>query len=281
MIRPVLFTALMSFALLPGQVRAETVPLSQQITITYDATVIQNAEDNLRVRLADGTLTDYTGPLPDYPLQVGDSFTFTATAQVPTQEFYDNFYAGPIAEDGIYEFAVSSLDPGTDPVTGYIESFSVSTPLQPTLNFGQPTVARVGLVYDYNTDTYYIDPDSSFNSGAYGGPGYIYDAASGTYVPCSGATGCTPSAAYDPVIFGLNGLQGTGSVGALNIPVYSTDPFSAEGQGFFDLLFSGSWSLPTYSASSGTPVPAPGMLVLFGLGAFGAFRLRKGQQALA
>ena len=264
---------------LPGIALAQESDVSRVVTIRFDGTVTQSAQDTLTIRRQDGSLVEYSGDLPSYPLKVGDDFSFTAEAVLPTRAFYDTTYAGPVAEDGIYRLRLTSPDAGTSPVTGYIESFSVSSPLQPTLNLGQLPDASLSVVYDYGTDSYSLDGGENFFSGSYGAPGYIYDADSATYLPCSGPQACRATAADDPVIFGLQGEGGGTQLSTSGIRVNSTDPSSGMGTGFFDLIFSGGWNLPTYpaqSSSGATPVPAPGMLVLFGAGAAGlAWRRRR------
>lgn len=262
----------------PALAQAE---LTRKVTISFDATVAQSAPDTLQVRDASGTLSDYTGALPNYPLSVGDRMTFTIDAELPTRAFYDSYYQGTPSSDGLYNLTLrdaQSLGGVSGPFIG-ISNFEVSDPLQPTLNFGQPTTARLGVVYDYNTDSYTLDPGVGFVSGAYGAPGFLYDAATGQFTSCSGAQACRGSAGVDPVIFNLFGNPDFSTISANGIRVSSTDPASPTGTGFFDLLFSGSWSLPVFgvAGSSGgpTPVPEPSMLLLFGAGAGAVFARRR------
>lgn len=263
----------------PALAQAE---LTRKVTISFDATVAQGAVETLQVRDASGALSPYTGALPSYPLQVGDRMTFTIEAELPTRAFYDNYYQGTPASDGLYKLplvdAASTGSGGSGPFVG-ISRFTVSDPLRPTLNFGQPTTARLGVVYDYNTDSYSLDPGVGFVSGAYGAPGFLYDAATGQFTSCSGAQDCRGSAGVDPVIFSLFGNADFSAISANGIRVNSTDPTSPTGMGFFDLLFSGSWNLPVFGAAGtsggGTPVPEPSMLLLFGAGAGAVFSRRR------
>jgi hypothetical protein len=122
------------------------------------------------------------------------------------------------------------------------------------------------IVYDYNTDTYSIEGGGNFASGAYAGPGYIYDAATGSYLPCSGGAACNTSASQNPVLSSIAAGAGNSatSIQSGNFPVRSTDLFSGTGTGFFSWLFTGSWNLPQFGGA--TAVPEPGMLGLFGGG---------------
>lgn len=246
---------------------AQTAPISRTIPVTFTGTVTGSAGNSLMVRQPDGSMTPYAGPLPDYPYAVGDAVTISFNATLPTREFYDSVYAGQKAADGIYRITVSSpyYNGGTAPGgIGNSTAADVSGPISPALNSGQPTNTRMTIVYDYNTDSYAIEGSGSFVSGAYSLPGYLYDAASGAYLLCgtSGQPGCLPSASYDPILSSLSGGADGSRVNVANVRVLSTDPASGTGTGVFSLSFLGSWSLP--QAGGATPVPEPGMLLLFG-----------------
>ncbi len=246
---------------------AQTAPISRTVPITFTGVVSSSASDTLMVRQPDGSLTPYTGPLPDYPYAKGDAVSISFNATLPTREFYDSVYTGQKAADGIYRITVSSpyYNGGTAP--GGIGNSTVADllgPIDPALNSGQPTNTRMAIVYDYNTDSYAIEGSGSFFSGAYSAPGYLYDAVSGTYRLCgvSGQPSCLPGAGYDPILTALSGGADGTSVNLGNVRVLSNDPSGPVGTGFFSLAFLGSWNLPQYGGA--TQVPAPGMLGLFG-----------------
>jgi hypothetical protein len=130
-------------------------------------------------------------------------------------------------------------------------------------------------VYNYNTDSYSIESGGNFGSAYYAGPGYLYDAASGSYVACSGISTCTGNAGTDPVIFNLAGSADGSAISTGGITINSNDPTSGTGTGFFSWLFGGSWNLPQFSGGA-NEVPEPGSLLLFGgATAFIARRRRK------
>jgi len=267
---------------LPAQ--AQTAPISRTIPVTFTGTVTSSAADTIMVRQPDGILTHYTGPLPDYPYAVGDQVTISFDATLPTKAFYDTVYAGQIAADGIYHVTVTSpyYNGGTSP--GGIGNSTVADvlgPIDQTLNFGQPTNTRMTLVYDYNTDSYSIDwaQSNPFVSSAYDGPGFVYNAATGQYDLCSDANSCRGSAFADPVIFGIFATGDGSVVRTSNISINSTDTTSGTGMGLFSLAFTGAWNLPAYGGGS-TPVPAPGMALLFAL-ACGALVARRASPKLA
>jgi len=245
---------------------AQTAPISRTIPVTFTGTVTSSAGDTLMVRQPDGSMTPYTGPLPDYPYAAGDAVTISFNATLPTRAYYDSAYAGQKAADGIYRITVSSpyYNGGTAPGgIGNSTEAEVSGPINPALNSVQPTNTRMTIVYDYNTDSYAIEGAGSFFSGAYSLPGYLYDASSGTYLLCgtSGRPSCLPSASYDPILTGLSGGTGGTTVNVGNVRVLSTDPASGTGTGIFNLSFLGSWNLPQFGGA--TQVPEPGMLLLF------------------
>lgn len=251
-------------ALAPLSAQAQTAPISRTIPVTYTGVVSAVAADTMLVRQPDGSLVRYTGPLPDLGYTKGDPVTISFNATLPTRTFYDSgVYRGQLAADGIYRITVANPYYTGGTTAGGIGNSSVadvSGPINPELNFGQPTNTRMTIVYDYNTDSYSIEGNGGFLSSAYAGPGYVYDAATGSYVACGGSIPCRTSQTQDPVLFSL-ASSGT-SITSSNIRINSTDPSSGTGTGFFSWLFSGSWNLPQYGGA--VPVPEPGMMLLYG-----------------
>ncbi|MFM5908846.1 MAG: hypothetical protein ACKOPO_14855, partial [Novosphingobium sp.] len=205
----------------PIAAQAQTAPISRTIDLTFTGVVSSTASDTILIRQPNGTMSTYTGALPDYPYKAGDAVTISFTATVPTRAFYDSSaYQGQVAADGIYRIGVSSpyYNGGTSP--GGIGNSTVadaSGPINPVMNFGQPANTRMTLVYDSNQDSYFIDGSGDFNSGAYGGVmGLVYDAVSQAYKVCNTETTCRTSASSDPVTFGLrqnpDGTMTTGNI---------------------------------------------------------------------
>lgn len=270
---------LLAMASLSAGAAAQTAPISRTVPVIYTGTVTSSASDTIMVRQPDGTLARYTGPLPDFPYKVGYQVTISFDATLPTRAFYDSgVYQGQIAADGIYRIGISSPYYNGGLTPGGVGSGSipeVSGPIGGALNAGQPTNLNMTIVYDYNADTYSIVAAGDFSSGAYAGPGYKFDAASGSYVGCAGGAACTTYAGADPILFGLR-QNADGSIATGNVGIMSTDPGSGTGTGFFSLLFSGSWNLPSFGGGGGaTPVPEPGMLGLFAGAVAVVFRRRR------
>lgn len=257
-----------ALAVAPSLAVAQTAPISRTVQVTFTGVVSSTAADTMLVRQPDGSYTSFAGTLPDLPYLKGDPVTISFDATLPTRAFYDSgAYQGQVAADGIYRITVNNPYYGTSPTgIGNSTSADVSGPINPALNSGQPTNTRMTIVYDYNTDSYSIEGGGNFVSGAYAGPGYIYDAASGSYVPCSGGTACNTSANQDPVLSTIGAGAGNSAttIQSGNFLVRSTDLSSGTGTGLFSWLFTGSWNLPQFGGA--TPVPEPGMLGLFGSG---------------
>jgi hypothetical protein len=257
-------------AMAPARLQAQSAPISRTVQVTFTGVVSSTAADTLLVRQPDGSFTSFAGALPELPYLRGDPVTISFNATLPTRAYYDSgVYQGQIAADGIYRISVANPFYSGGTTAGGIgtsTSADVSGPINPALNFGQPTNTRMTIVYDYNTDTYSIEGGGNFASGAYAGPGYIYDAATGSYLPCSGGVACNTSASQNPVLSSIAAGAGNSatSIQSGNFLVRSTDLFSGTGTGFFSWLFTGSWNLPQFGGA--TAVPEPGMLGLFGGG---------------
>lgn len=267
-----------------SQVEAQVAPVSRTITLTFTGVVSSSAADTILIRQPDGSYSSYTGPLPDIGYNKGEPVSISFNATVPTKAFYDSgTYQGQIAADGIYRITLVSPPYSGGGGPGGIGNSSVadvSGAISPALNSGQTTNTRMTLVYDYNADSFSIE-GGSFASGAYAGPGYLYDAASGSYQPCSGTAlgGCRGVATSDPVLFGLSGSADGTVVSTSRIGIQSTDPTSPTGIGSFLLSFLGSWNLPQFRPGGSTEVPEPGMLVMFGAASLFVARRRRRRPA--
>lgn len=261
----------------PFAASAQTAPLSRTVQVTFTGVVSSTAADTMLVRQPDGSYTSFAGALPDLPYLKGDPVSISFNATLPTRAFYDSgAYHGQVAADGIYRISVANpyYTGGSAGGIGDSTIADVSGPINPVPNSGQPTNTRMTIVYDYNTDSYSIEGGGNFASGAYAGPGYIYDAATGSYTACAGGNACNTSASQDPILSGLGAGAGNSAttIQSGNFLVRSTDLSSGTGTGIFSWLFTGSWNLPQFGGA--TPVPEPGMLLLFG-GASAAIAARR------
>jgi hypothetical protein len=270
-------------------VAAQTAPISRVVPIAFAGVVADDVTNTIKIRQPDGTYANFTGPVPDYPYKKGDAVTISFNATLPTKAFYDpasGAYKGQIAADGIYRIGLSSpaYNGGGGPGgVGNLTVPDVSGSINPAPNFGQPTNARMTIVYDSNADSYSIDfAPNTFIAGQYTGPGFTYDATSSSLSNCYGSA-CGPEPENNQN-FGLNG--NATSVSTSNIGIFGTaagtGPGSGSGAGLFSLLFNGSWNLPTWKSGSGgsTEVPEPGMAVLFGSSAL-ALLMRRRKRVVA
>jgi hypothetical protein len=270
-------------AAMPSQAVAA---LYREIPVTFTGVVANDVAGSIMIRQPDGSSIPYTGPVPDYPYKKGDTVSISFNTILPTQEYYtDPGYTGQIAADGIYRINVFGPgNTGTD-FFGVAPDFDVSGPMTPTSNAGQDlSVNGMTIVYDSNADSYSMDfANSGWIASLMDAPGFLYDPALGT-LSASRST-CLGGSPGNCINFGDGGFTLTGgatSAGA-TIPVYSSDPASYVA-GLFNMLFTGTWSLPTFGASSGggstggTEVPEPGMALLFGIGAWAVVARQRKQR---
>lgn len=266
------FSDIFAIALLasaPMTAQAQTAPISRTVQVTFTGVVSSTAADTMLVRQPDGSMTTFQGSLPPLPYAQGDPVTLSFNATLPTKAFYDSgAYRGQVAADGIYRITLA--DPyytGGGTIfngIGNSTAADITGPINPTMNFGQPTNTRMTIVYDYNNDSYSIEGGGNFFSGAYTSPGYIYDAATKSYLACSNEMTCKGTPDLDPIQTTLF-ASGANTIQSGNIRVTSNDPTSGTGTGIFSWLFSGSWNLPQFNPGGVVQVPEPGMLGMFGM----------------
>lgn len=278
----------------PIAASAQTAPISRTIPITFTGVVANDVNSTIQIRQPDGSTVPYTGPAPNYPYKPGDTVTINFNATVPTQAAFAAGapYANQLSADGKYRFSVSSpyYNGGTAPGgVGNASLTDVSGAINPVSNSGQPQNTRMALVYDVASDTYSIDFGAgNFAAGLFNGPGMTYDPVSG--LVSANASAC-PGGNYGCDVLGAGGISLSGNatqVSTNNIGIWapslpgSNDPTSGGVRGFFNMLFTGSWNLPTYGGGGGsTDVPAPGMILLFGAGAVALLQSRRRRRARA
>jgi PEP-CTERM motif len=254
--------------------------VSRTIPVTFTGVVANNVTNDIRIRQSDGTYAQYTGPVPDYPYRQGDTVSFSFNAVVPTRAAYDA--GGPLANaasaDGIYRITVSNpfySGGGAGGGIGNATNSDVSGPINPIDTFGQPTNTRMTLVYDYIADSYSIDfSNGGLVTGAYSTPSYLFDAQSGALTPCAGfACGERPLNATATFFGTATEISGR-NIG-INGTAPGNGPTSGSRTGLFDLIFSGSWNLPSYNGGGPIDVPEPATTFFFAAGAAAVMRRRR------
>jgi hypothetical protein len=282
--------------LIGSSAQAQTAATSRIIDVTFTGVVAGNVADTIQIRQPDGSVVPYTGPVPDFPYLKGDAVTIGFKASVPTKAFYDTVYQGQKAVDGIYRFRVStpatpSYLPNNPRVLGDATVTDVSGPFTPSPNFGEPPFTSMTIVYDSNADTYSMEGSGGFNAGSFFGAGYTYDPATGTLASCANQACGSIVNNYNSFTLSGDASGSTISSSAIFIP-NAADPINDYRIGKFGISFSGGWNLPqwaggtttggTTGGTSGgsTPVPEPGMLLLFGAAA-AALPLRRRKLARA
>jgi PEP-CTERM motif len=284
---------------LPAPAMAQTPPpISRTIPLTFTGVVTNDVTHSIMIRQPNGASVPFTGPVPDYPYKVGDPVTISFNATVPTQAYYapGGPYRGQLAADGLYRINVGGQSvPGSGftPAAGGVGAISnpdVSGPISPNAN-NRPTSVRMTIVYDANADSYSLEfPNGSWSVYDVTGPSYSYDPATGALaggaIACPGGTGsgCNEN---NPGGFVLTG---DGTSASARVPIFTPanptpNSFIA---GLFDLIFSGSWNLPTFggsggtssgSSGGGTQIPEPSMMFLFGGGALALLGRRRKPKA--
>ena len=279
----------LSLAVLPASLAANVIPPSEDyrvVRVEFNGTVTSSITDNIVVRGSDGSVVPYTGPIPDYPFNTGDAIIIGFDTIVPTgQAIADGIV--PQSADGIYSFQIGPRPEQLDqfPGTGSFGNFYGNGGIADTGTYG--TDGNLNIVYDANADSYSLgllrDGTSGattdlFGIGFFDFPFLAYDIATDRLFtanivdlfPSNSGTALTGLSATEgripTTIFNFNGSEFLGGT-----------PVGALQDG--NIRFTGSWNLPIFGQNP-TPVPAPGMMVLFGLG-LGLIAARRRKAATA
>lgn len=274
-----LWAAILVAGLFPVQASAQsTIPL----TIAFDGYVQNQPSDGVMLRTYDPatgyTLVPFTGPVPEYAYDQGDAVTFTLTTFVPSAaDLASGRYDAAKQPDGTYRIPLVGPNNAGSNGVGVVTEFDVSGPIQSTLNSGQRLGGSgLSVFIDPRDSSYTLGTDTGWLFSLFDAPSYSYDPVTGVLSPRS--TSCeTNCALTGDGGFALRSDDLT-SIATTNIPIYGTD---RSVRGFFSMLFSGNWSLPTYQPGNPTSVPEPSMLLLFGAGALSVMRRRRADRVVA
>jgi hypothetical protein len=279
--------ALVSLALATASVaNAQLTPIdatTSRLQLNFTGVVTNDVANTIMIRQPDGSMTRYTGPVPDYPYKVGDQIAVSFSTVVPNSSYYDQpQFAGQKAADGIYRFNL--LGPGLTGTNGIGVAQGADISGVGTVYGGasQPYSFRgLTVVFDANTNSYSLDlPNNLWSLAPLNMPSYRYDpntgAISGVNQGCVGVA-CEPD-------FVLRGDATSASIGQNTNGIFVQSTLTPENVGFFDALrFNGGWNLPFFGSGGGdpTPVPEPSMMILFGGGAAALMRRRRKAKAMA
>lgn len=278
-----------SLAAMPATLSATVLPPSDDyrvVRVEYEGTVTRSVTDDIVIRNPDGTTQPYTGPIPDYPFETGDTLQIGFDVIVPTGEAIANGIV-PESADGIYSFQIGPRPEQLDifPGTASFGNFAGNGGIADTGNYG--TDGNLNIIYDANTDSYSLGMlpegafgpgNNTFGIGFFDFPFLAYDVPADTLFTAN-LLELFPSNTG----VALSGLSYTD----IRIP---TTIFNFDGNDYLgarpvgnltsgDLRVTGSWNLPIFGQNP-TPVPAPGMMVLFGLG-LGVIAARRRKTAAA
>lgn len=257
-----------------GQFVVEPNP-SVPLTITFDGVLANDPAGNVRV--GQPTQSDagqaFTGSVPDYPYQAGDAVTFTITATVPSaQSLASGGYNYAQQGDGTYLFPLHGEAGASSNPAILFSTIDVLGPIHnPVADDLKLNGTGLFIAIDPASNSYSLSMNNRWSYGSFDAPGYNYDPISGALTPsdttCSPRHSCTENGA------GFS-FQSTdlNSITTDRLNIYDADNAT---WGFFSLLFSGEWSVTPTNNGNPTPVPEPGMLLLFGAGAAAVFRRQR------
>ena len=262
-----------------SSVAAAQGPQSVPIRVTFTGNVTTSAQSTVMVRQPDGSMGPYTGVTPAYNYQVNDPVSISFNTEMPTQAF---FAANPQYQnaDGVYRYPVNMQD-ATLPFGKVAKgALDISGPITLT-SAQQPTnMGGITLVYDSNSGQYSMEmPTGQWAFAAVDGPSYNYNFATNTLTPSNST--CPSGNCSQGTGMAAKGTETTVSYRGTIIDASTPQPTTA---GFWDMVWAGSWNLPTYgSGTSGNPtqVPEPSVLVLFGSAAAGLMFVRRRKRKMA
>ncbi len=291
MIRPFSCFLFAVALVVPTTAWAQAPAISRTITVTFTGIVANDIGNAIYIRQSNGTLTPYTGPVPTLPYAQGQPISISYQAVVPTAAYYTSpAYTGAVAADGVYRFTVTNPQysgGGAPDGIGDATVPSITAGILTNANPTAPTNVTQTIVYNANTDSYFLEGSGGFVSGRYSGPGFTYDRETYDLQPCAAGSACGNPRNGNK--FDLTGNAAGDGISAGKIGIFN--PMFTQITAFFDLVFSGSWSLPQFSSSGsggsgsgsgsgggGTggaiQVPEPGAMGLFG-GAFAILPFRR------
>lgn len=249
--------------------------LYQVVPVEFSGTITSSISDRIILSRPNGTFFEYEGVRPDFPFDTGDTITIGFDAIVPTGAAIADGIVPPSA-DGIYRFQI-----------GAASGFGATAPDADTSivsfrNFQGTGIAdtgayisngQLGIVYDANTGNYSIDvpTDAAFSLGVFDASvlRYDFDSDELTSVLFSELFPNDPGG-FRWTGSGPNSGPNSGQIGS-SIFTFENGQFIGGPSGV--IRFAGGWNLPIFGQTP-TQIPAPGMLILFGLGFAAIFKRR-------
>lgn len=235
------------------------------VTVNYEGVITSSPTKDIMLRTPSGLIFPYTGPAPDYPFNVGDPIKISFEAIIPSKQVIQSGII-PTAANGIYTFKLT-------PNEAEIKT-------DPTLGAFRNIVGNGGLIQS-------TDEQGNAENRSNRGLAIVYNAISDSYSVNSNANDVpfeekfilggldAPSLNYNPIennilvaqigSFGRGATfwsgkgDGKGSIGVSNagFPVGQQTTIAQ-----LSIFFDGAFNV---SGPNPSPVPAPPILLIFGI----------------
>ena len=251
-----------------GMLSSAPASAQQYVDLVFTGTVTYDTEDPIAVRNPDGSTTAIDpASIPEYLFPEGSELTITYSFDANSQAFQNPACGGKgtLSAGGAADFTECSVHT------------RVTTPFGAT-GFGgvggdsSPFIRGLGVEQDPETGAFSVSaPTDSYSFGFVGVNPYFWDSATQTL---SGPTG---ERCFDA--FNCYGGIGMGTTSAISFLIPIAGDFGLVQPGYDVGYLAGNAQTLSivggFSPIGGTPVPAPGMLLIFGAAAGGLAARRR------
>jgi hypothetical protein len=254
----------------PATASASIVEINGRGQLTFEGTVQYRIDDTIQVSNPDGSVTVFNrADVPDFGIAAGSTATTTISFSLTDPVFS---LAGC---SGRYSLG-ASVNQDTCAITARVETPFGTTQFGGAGGDVPPGIQGLVLNRDQSTGEFtLVDPVGDYSLSFLTVPNYQYDSFTGLLSapgdPCVSAFNCPDDRATGNLNVQSFPLAITGDFGRVQ-PGFDVG-YDAGLLGFFDIV--GGFR----SGNQPTPVPAPGMLLIFGLAAGGIGFLRRRKQA--
>ena len=265
------------FATSPVTAVTQSAPMMETVPVTYTGLAMDWFADSIRIVQPDGSLAEYTGPIPNLPLGAGDTVSFTFNVNKPRGISFDTTtYKGQVAADGTYKIAVNQNLDASGATWQVVGGGAVQGNGGSAMGNGTPPKASYSVAYDSATGETEVEQGEVAMAAAEtsltpmplpelaAAPAAVPEQAQRSSITWISKPPATP---VDPVVQPIDPLVP---------PVVDETPTPAVSLPFVPETISPGTSEgpPSVEPAGPTPVPAPGGLLLLAA-ALGLLPLRK------